>query len=180
MDLNKLIALCKKQDRDAQEELYKTYAGKLFTICLKYSEDYEQARDTLQDGFIKIFQHISQFKGDGKFEGWMTRIIINTAIKKCETKIFHLTINEERIEDPQVEINEERVSTEFLMKIIQELPERYRMVFNLYSMDGFSHKEIANMLKITEGSSKSNLARARMKLKEQIIAHQHYNMVKGL
>ncbi len=180
MDLSKLIALCKKQDRDAQEELYTTYAGKLFTICLKYSNDYEQARDTLQDGFIKIFQNISQFNGKGKFEGWMTRIMINTAIKKYETKVFHLTVNEEQIEEPLIEIDEEKVSTEFLMQIIQELPERYRLVFNLYSLEGFSHKEIANMLKITEGTSKSNLARARIKLKKQIEAHQLCKKVNGL
>ena len=178
--LTKLIARCKKQDRKAQEELYRAFAAKLFTICLKYSKDYEQARDTLQDGFIKIFQNISQFKGNGKFEGWMTRIMINTAIKKYETKIFHLTINEEHIEEPQVEIDEERVSTEFLMQIIQELPERYRLVFNLYAMDGFSHKEIAVMLNITEGTSKSNLARARIKLKEQIEAHQRCKKVHAL
>ena len=178
--LNKLIDLCKRQDRKAQEELYKTFSGKLFTICLKYSKDYEQARDTLQDGFIKIFQNISQFKGNGKFEGWMTRIMINTAINKYETKVFHLVIDEEHVEDPEVEIDDERVSTEFLMQIIQELPERYRMVFNLYSMDGFSHKEIADMLKITEGTSKSNLARARLKLKEQIETHQRSKQVKGI
>lgn len=179
-NLKKLIDQCKMQDRKAQEELYKTYAGKLFTICLKYSKDYEQARDTLQEGFIKIFQNISQFKGKGKFEGWMTRIMINTAITKYETKVFHLSGNEEQIEEPEVEIDDEVVPTEYLMQIIQELPERYRMVFNLYVMDDFSHKEISNMLNITEGTSKSNLARARMKLKEQIEVYQQFKKVQGL
>ncbi|MCM4161546.1 RNA polymerase sigma factor [Antarcticibacterium flavum] len=180
MGLKKLIAQCKKQDRKAQEELYNTYAGKFFTLCLKYSTDYEQARDTLQDGFIKIFQNIDQFNGRGTFEGWMTRIIINTAIKKYEKKDFHLTIYEEQLEDPEVEIDDEIVSSDFLMQIIRELPERYRLVFNLYSMDGFTHKEIAKLLNITEGTSKSNLARARLKLKEQIEAHQQRKSVKGL
>ncbi len=180
MSLKKLIAQCKKQDRKAQEELYQTYSGKLFTLCLKYSANYEQARDNLQDGFIKIFQNISQFKGRGTFEGWMTRIMINTAIKKYESKSFHLTVYEEQLEDPEVEIDDNMVSTEFLMQIIRELPERYRLVFNLYSMDGFTHKEIAKMLNITEGTSKSNLARARVKLKEQIEAQQQRKSVKGL
>jgi len=180
VSLKKLIAQCKKQDRKAQEELYQTYSGKLFTLCLKYSANYEQARDNLQDGFIKIFQNISQFKGRGTFEGWMTRIMINTAIKKYESKSFHLTVYEEQLEDPEVEIDDNMVSTEFLMQIIRELPERYRLVFNLYSMDGFTHKEIAKMLNITEGTSKSNLARARVKLKEQIEAQQQRKSVKGL
>lgn len=180
MSLKKLIAQCKKQDRKAQEELYQTYSGKLFTLCLKYSTDYEQARDNLQDGFIKIFQNISQYKGSGSFEGWMTRIMINTAIKKYESKSFNLTIYEEQLEDPEVEIDDSIVSTDFLLRIIRELPERYRLVFNLYSMDGFTHKEIAKMLNITEGTSKSNLARARLKLKEQIEAYQQRKSVKGL
>lgn len=180
MILKKLIAQCKKQDRKAQEELYRTYAGKLFTLCLKYSTDYEQAKDNLQDGFIKIYQNISQYNGRGTFEGWMTRIMINTAIKKYETKTFHLTVYEEQLEDPEVEIDDEIVSTDFLMQIIRELPERYRLVFNLYSMDGFTHKEIAKLLNITEGTSKSNLARARTKLKDQIEAHQQSKSVKGL
>jgi RNA polymerase sigma factor (sigma-70 family) len=180
VSLKRLIAQCRKQDRKAQEELYQTYAGKFFTLCLKYSANYEQARDNLQDGFIKIFQNISQYKGSGSFEGWMTRIMINTAIKKYETKSFNLTVYEEQLEDPEVEIDDNIVSTDFLLQIIRELPERYRLVFNLYSMDGFTHKEIAKLLNITEGTSKSNLSRARLKLKEQIEAYQQRKEVKGL
>lgn len=180
MSLNKLIARCKKQDIKAQEELYRTYSGKLFTLCLKYSASYEEAKDNLQDGFIKIFQNISQYKGTGTFEGWMTRIMINSAIKKHQHQFVYLTVNEEEIEEPEVEMDRDIVSPEFLMKIIQELPERYRLVFNLYSMDGFTHKEISKMLNISEGTSKSNLARARLKLKERIEACQQPKTVKGL
>lgn len=173
MSLKELVSQCRKQDRKAQERLYHLYSPRFFTLCLKYSDNYEQAKDTLQDGFIKIFQNINQFKGTGSFEGWMTRIIINTALKKYQKNpsVF-LTINEDQLEEPEVEVEEEILSVDFLIGIIQELPERYRLVFNLYSMDGYSHKEIAKLLNISEGTSKSNLARARLKLKEKIEYHQ--------
>lgn len=168
MSLNTLISACKKQDRKAQEKLYHQFSGKFFTICLKYSSSYEQAKDNLQEGFIKIFQNISQYRGKGKFEGWMTRIMINTALKEYQKKSIFLTVNEETLEEPEVEIEEDQVSVDFLIQIIQELPDRYRLVFNLYAMDGYSHKEISEMLNISVGTSKSNLARARLKLKERI------------
>jgi len=166
--LQKLIEDCKKQDRKAQERLYHNYSGKFFTLCLKYSSNYEQAKDNLQDGFIKIFENIGQYKGKGSFEGWMTRVIINTSLKGYHNRTIFLTIKEEEIANPDIEIELEDLSVDFLIQIIQELPERYRLVFNLYAMEGFSHKEIAQMLKISEGTSKSNLSRARLKLKERI------------
>lgn len=159
---------CKELDRNAQEELYHMFSGKFFTLCLKYSSNFEQAKDNLQEGFIKIFQNISQYKGRGTFEGWMTRIMINTALKEYQNKSLFLSITEENLEEPEVEIDEEQISVDFLIQIIQELPERYRLVFNLYSMDGYTHQEIADLLKISVGTSKSNLARARLKLKERI------------
>ncbi len=168
MILQKLIEDCKKQDRKAQERLYHNYSGKFFTLCLKYSSNYEQAKDNLQDGFIKIFENIGQYKGKGSFEGWMTRVIINTSLKGYHNRTIFLTIKEEEIANPDIEIELEDLSVDFLIQIIQELPERYRLVFNLYAMEGFSHKEIAQMLKISEGTSKSNLSRARLKLKERI------------
>lgn len=168
MGLNKLIAQCKQQDRKAQEKIYRKYSGKFFTLCLKYSGNYEQAKDNLQDGFIKIFQNISQYKGKGSFEGWMTRVIINTALKKHQDKSIFLTINEDYLEEPEVEVDEEILTEKFLIQIVQELPERYRLVFNLYTMEGLSHKEISALLNISVGTSKSNLSRARIKLKERI------------
>lgn len=173
MSLDKLLNRCKKQDRQAQEELYKSYAGKFFTICLKYSNNYEQAKDNLQEGFIKIFENISQFRNKGTFEGWMTRIMINTCLKqyKKNASVF-LSIKDEIIDEPEVEIEDNELSVDVLIKIIQELPERYRLVFNLYVMEDYSHQEIAEMLSISVGTSKSNLARARMKLKEMIESHK--------
>ena len=170
MSLQNLIESCKQQDRKAQERLYQIYAGKFFALCLKYSNNYEQAKDNLQDGFIKIFERIDQFKGNGSFEGWMTRIIINTSLKSYQNRTIFLSVKEEEIADPDVEIDIEDLSIDFLTRIIQELPDRYRLVFNLYAVEGFSHKEIADFLKISEGTSKSNLSRARLKLKEKIEA----------
>ncbi|SDK79740.1 RNA polymerase sigma-70 factor, ECF subfamily [Salinimicrobium catena] len=176
MRLKKLISQCRKQDREAQEKLYREYADKLFVLCLKYAGNYEEAKDILQDGFIKIFQNIAQFRGKGTFEGWMTRIMINTALKKYQNRSVFLSIEEEWVEEPEIEDDEELLSLNVLIDLVQELPERYRLVFNLYSLDGYSHKEIAEMLNITEGTSKSNLARARIKLKEKIEDHRTKNL----
>ncbi|WP_424492714.1 RNA polymerase sigma factor [Salinimicrobium sp. GXAS 041] len=179
MSLKRLIAQCRKQDRKAQEKIYREYSGKFFTLCLKYSANYEQAKDNLQDGFIKIFQNISQYKGKGSFEGWMTRIMINTSLKKFQKQTVYLTIDEEQLEDPEVEVDDQFFNVDLLIKLVQELPERYRLVFNLYTMEGYSHKQIAKALNITEGTSKSNLARARLKLKEKIESLQHSKLEEG-
>ncbi len=179
MSLKKLIAQCRKQDRKAQEKIYREYSGKFFTLCLKYSANYEQAKDNLQDGFIKIFQNISQYRGKGSFEGWMTRIMINTSLKKFQKQTVYLTVAEEQLEDPEVEVDDHFFTVDLLIRLVQELPERYRLVFNLYTMEGYSHKQISKALNITEGTSKSNLARARLKLKEKIESLQHSKLEEG-
>ena len=180
MSLKKLIQNCKKQDLKAQEELYRMYSGKFFALCLKYSGSYEEAQDLLQDGFLKIFLNIEQYSGKGSFEGWMTRIFINTALKKAKKQHLFLALAEDYPEEVEVELDENLLSLEFLIKIIQELPSAYRHVFNLYVMDGYSHKEISEMLQISEGTSKSNLARARQKLKESIQSYLQMNSAKSL
>lgn len=172
MSLKQLIHNCKKQDIKAQEQLYRLYANKLFAVCLKYSNSYQQAEDNLQDGFMTIFEKIKQYQDKGSFEGWMKRIMINTTLQKYRKQSVFDIVNEEDLKEPEVEIDEEIVSVDYLMEIIQELPDRYRQVFNLYAMDGYSHKEISEMLKITTGTSKSNLARARIILKEKVEAIQ--------
>ena len=180
MDLKELVRLCKKQDRKAQEKLYLEYSGQLFVLCLKYSSDHEQAKDLLQDSFVKIFQNIGQYSGKGTFEGWMTRIVINTAINKSKKKGFHLSISGDYPEEIIEDLDDELLSLDFLIKIIQELPEAYRLVFNLYVMEEYSHKEISGMLGISEGTSKSNLARARIKLRESIKRHNQTNFLKSI
>lgn len=176
MSLDRLIDNCKKKHGKAQEELYKRYASSLFSVCLKYASNYADAEDILQDAFITIFNKVSQYRGQGSFEGWLKRIAINTALQRYrKTGVLNL-INEENINEVDVEVEEESVPLDYLLRIIQELPDRYRMVFNLYVLDGYSHKEISEVLEISEGTSKSNLARARKILKNKIEVSQDYTL----
>ena len=168
MSLEQLIEQCKKNDVKAQSQIYKLFASKLFSICLKYSRNYAEAEDNLQDAFVTIFKKVSQFKNIGSFEGWMKRITINTALQRYRSVGVLDIVNDNQIEDESINIDEDTINIDFLLRIIQELPNRYRLVFNLYALDDYSHKEIAEMLNISTGTSKSNLARARMILKEKI------------
>ncbi|MBP6556979.1 MAG: sigma-70 family RNA polymerase sigma factor [Flavobacterium sp.] len=168
MDLKELINDCKNNNRKAQEQLYRLYSGKLFAVCLKYSRNYTEAQDNLQDGFLIIFEKIGQFAFKGSFDGWLKRIMINNVLQQYRNQTFLSLVNEDIVEDCEVDIDDDTISLEYLLKIIQELPDRYRLVFNLYVIDGYSHAEIAEMLTINIGTSKSNLARARMILKEKI------------
>lgn len=172
MSLEQLIQKCKKNDTKAQSQIYKLYSSKLFSVCLKYSNNYAEAQDNLHDAFVTIFKKIEQYKGKGSFEGWMKRIAINTALQRYRGVGVYDIVNEEQIEDATIEIDEDSIDLDFLLKIIQELPNRYRLVFNLYVLDGYSHNEISKMLDISTGTSKSNLARARMILKEKIETFQ--------
>lgn len=178
MSLEQLIDDCRNNDRKAQEQLYKLYKSKLFAICLKYSRNYAEAEDNFQDGFVVIFNKIGQFNFKGSFEGWMKRIMVNNVLQQYRNVTYLDMVNKDIAdEDTDVEIDDENIPLEFLMKIIQELPDRYRLVFNLYVIDGYPHKEIAEMLGITVGTSKSNLARSRMILKEKI---ERYNNTQKL
>lgn len=172
MSLEQLIEKCKKNDVKAQSQIYKLFASKLFTVCLKYSKNNVEAEDNLQDAFLTIFKKIGQFKNKGSFEGWMKRIAINTALQRYRSAGVFDIINDNQIADDSIDIDEDSVSIDFLLKIIQELPDRYRLVFNLYVLDDYSHKEISEILDISTGTSKSNLARARMILKEKLEYHK--------
>ena len=168
MSLNKLIQECKVRDRKAQEQLYRLYADKLFSICLKYSRNKTEAEDSLQDSFMTVFDKIEQYNFKGSFEGWMRRITVNTVLQKYREEGVFDIVSDNIQEDIPVAIIRDDISLDYLLKLIQDLPDRYRLVFNLYVLDDYSHKEIAAMLKISEGTSKSNLARARMILKDRI------------
>ncbi|SDG73422.1 RNA polymerase sigma factor [Winogradskyella thalassocola] len=169
MSLDKLIENCIKQDVQAQGQLYKQYASKLFSLCLKYSKNYAEAEDNLHDAFLTIFNKIEQYNNKGSFEGWLKRIAINTSLQRYREDVgVYDIVNEGNIEDVSVDINDDNMSIDFLLKIIQELPDRYRLVFNLYVLDGYSHVEISELIQISTGTSKSNLARARLILKEKI------------
>jgi RNA polymerase sigma factor (sigma-70 family) len=178
MSLKQLILNCKKRDINSQSEIYQLFAGKLYALCLKYSKTKQEAEDNLQDAFITIFNKIDQFKHKGSFEGWMKRIVINIALQSYREKNVLNLVEENYPDEVEVEVNESDISLDFLLKIIQELPERYRMVFNLYVLDGYSHKEIASLMGIAEGTSKSNLSRARLILKEKVELNQQQQGVK--
>ena len=140
----------------------------MFSICLKYSRNYAEAQDNLQDAFITIFKKVNQYKNKGSFEGWLKRITVNTALQRYRKKSVLSIINENELEDEVVEIEDNNLTVDYLLSIIQKLPDKYRLIFNLYVLDGYSHKEIAEMLNINIGTSKSNLSRARQLLKKTI------------
>ena len=172
MGLDDLIKQCANNDRKAQKEIYQLFAGKLFSICLKYSKNKQEAQDNFQDGFIVIFDKIGQFNFKGSFEGWLKRVMINTVLLKYRKKNVLNIVTEDIPDEVIVEVDDDEISLDFLLSLINELPDRYRLVFNLYALDGYSHKEISKMLLIAEGTSKSNLARARAILKQKIEIHQ--------
>lgn len=172
MGLEQLIIKCKKNDSAAQGKLYRLYAKQLYSLCLKYSKNNAEAQDNLQDAFITIFEKINQYNGKGSFEGWMKRIVINTALQRYRKSSTLDVIKDDTIVDEVVEVESESVSLDFLLHIVQQLPDRYRLVFSLYVLDQYSHKEIAALLNISVGTSKSNLSRARSILKEKIQEHQ--------
>jgi RNA polymerase sigma-70 factor (ECF subfamily) len=176
LTLDELIIQCKKQDAKAQGELYKRYSGILFSICLRYSPNYTEAEDSLQDSFLTILNKVDQFKGKGSFEGWIKRITVNTVLQKYRKKrVFDIAREDQIPDEIDVEVEDDGIPLDFLLKIIQELPDRYRLVFTLYVMDDYAHKEIAEMLGISDGTSKSNLARARMILKTKIEDYKSAN-----
>jgi RNA polymerase sigma factor (sigma-70 family) len=165
-----IINGCLKGDRKCQEKLYKMFSNRMFGLCLQYASNYDDACDILQDGFIKVFQKLEQFSGRGSFEGWIRRIMINTALERYRSQLYLYPLTEQvstREEAKNEEIFE-KMSADDLLKLVQELPPRYRMVFNLYAIEGYPHKEIAEMMGITVGTSKSNLSRARDILQKKL------------
>lgn len=168
--LEYLIKQCQEQNRKAQEEIYLEFSPVLFSICLRYAENYEDAQDIFQEGFIHIFNKITQFKFEGSFEGWMKRIMVNLNLEKLKKKntlpfedYENLIITEEN--DDEVE---ENFDYQQLLEAVHNLPPQYRQVFNLYVFEEYSHQEIAEMLTISVGTSKSNLSRARNLLKQKL------------
>lgn len=167
MSISLIIEGCIAKNTHSQAQLYQLYAGKLFAVCLKYSRSYAEAQDNLQDGFLLIFDKLEQYNSKGSFEGWAKRVMINHVLQQYRKTSFLELVNDV-VEEEELDIDDENISLDFLLKITQELPDRYRLVFNLYVMDDYSHKEISEMLNITIGTSKSNLARAKQILKERI------------
>ncbi len=174
MDQQKIIEGCIKGNSKAQQELFNHFADEMFGVCLYYSPTRSDAEDTLHEGFMKVFQNIKSFKGEGSFKGWIRRILVNTALEKFRKK-NHLYLLDDQLYQPVEDFSSSDIisdiSADDLIQLIQELTPQYRMVFNLYALEGLSHKEIAEKLNISEGTSKSNLARARVILQQKVKAH---------
>lgn len=171
-NLDEILKGCIKGQRQSQNAFYKHFARKMYVVCLRYSKDATEAEDILQDGFVKVFSNISSFKNEGSLEGWVRRVIVNTALEKFRKKTPLMTSGDEyeKVTEIHYETIESNISANELMDVIQKLPPGYRTVFNLYAIEGYSHKEIGDMLGISEGTSKSQLARARGLLQDAVIA----------
>jgi len=165
------IQRCLDNDPQAQEELYTRFAPKMFGICLRFTKNKMEAEDVLQEGFIKIFTYLKNYRSEGSLEGWIRRTMINTAInyyKKRAKQFSDIQIEQMEITENEAESAIDKLSANELLSVIQELPDGYRMVFNLSAIEGFTHKEIGNMLGISENTSKSQLSRARTVLQGKI------------
>jgi len=175
--IDSLLEGCRKGDRKAQEILYKTLASRMMGICMRYAKDTYEAEDVLQMGFVKVFQKISEFRGEGSFEGWIRRIMVNTAIESYRKNLRNLNVVDidEVYDQPQSTFDMTGLELKDLLKLVQQLSNGYRLVFNMYVIEGYSHKEIAGLLGISEGASKSQLSRARTILKEKIIKMEGLN-----
>jgi RNA polymerase sigma factor (sigma-70 family) len=158
-----LISGCIALDSRMQKELYNRFAPKMYAVCLRYADNSDDAKDLLQEGFIKIYKNLAKFRAEGSFEGWVRRVFVNTAIEHYRRKLNLSIIGEH--EDYSATDGSiaalERLDEKDIIKLVQELSPGYRTVFNLYVIEGFSHKEIGNILGINEGTSKSQLARAK-------------------
>lgn len=178
----KLIAACRKGDSKAQREIYEKYSPLMFAVCRRYVEQLDAAEDILICGFTKAFQKIDQFKGEGSFEGWIRRIMVNEALSHIrKNKSMYLEVEIEKAErEPDMGLISQQLEVEDLQKLIDRLPSGYRTVFNLYAIEGYSHKEIAERLEISENTSKSQLSRARTHLQKLLVEAENYLNDKAL
>ena len=177
-DLDIYIRQCMQNEREGQLKIYQLFSPVLYGICLKYMKNEDDAKDVFQEAFIVVFQKINQFKFEGSFEGWMKRIFINKLIEtlnKKKKESFFLDVF-----DPDTDFVEEQeldippIEQEKLLEFIRDLPDQYRTVFNLYVFEKMKHKEIAELLKISEGTSKSNLNRAKRILQKRILSIKNF------
>ena len=165
-----ILKACIKGEKRGQEKLYQLFSSRMYVLCLRYMGNEDDASDVMQDGFIKVFKKISQYSGKGSLEGWIRRIMVNTALEKFRSKpnVVYLDDSYNTLEGSGNDDAIQQLNTEDILKLIQELSPAYRMVFNLFAIEGYSHMEIAGRLGISEGTSKSNLSRARIILQGKI------------
>jgi RNA polymerase sigma-70 factor (ECF subfamily) len=171
MDDNTLVIECVKCNPKAQRLLFDKFAPKMLTICLRYAKDTADAEDVLQEGFVKVFSKLSDFKMEGSLEGWIRRIMVNTSLDAIRKNKKHLT--DAKLEDVEYKIlssesTSDQLQADDLLKLINALPGGYKVVFNLFAIEGYSHKEIADLLGVSENTSKSQYSRARAHLRIQL------------
>lgn len=168
-----LIKGCIASDRRMQEELYRRFSPRMYAVCLRYAGNAEEAEDILQEGFIKVFKKMDSFRNEGSFEGWTRRIFVNTAIEHFRRKKYLLPVTEKEentIEGKYTSVLDD-LGAKDIMALVQELSPGYRTVFNMYVVEGYTHKEIADQLGISEGTSKSQLSRAKVILQDMVRTH---------
>ena len=169
--LNKLLHKCVKGERHSQRDLYTLLAPKMFVVCLRYSRNREDAEEVLQEGFIKVFEHLTEFNFSGSFEGWVRKIMVNCALYRYRGKAqLHAVVNiaDLKTEQGDTEVIYSQLDVKEMVKLVQLLPPAYRMVFNLFVFERMKHREIAELLGISEGTSKSNLSDAKAILQKAI------------
>ena len=176
-ELPEIIHSCIRGDRQSQSKLYQLFANKMLAVCCRYSKNKEEAEEILHEGFMKVFDHLHQFKFEGSFEGWMRKIMVNCALQKYRSRpqlrpVINIETAEFDIAGTEDIIS--RLGTKELLNMVQQLPPAYRMVFNLYVFEGMKHREIAELLRISEGTSKSNLSDARKLLQKAISDSLHF------
>jgi len=181
INLNRMWEGCLQNDRKQQEALYRALAPKMLAVCMRYANDKDEAQDILQEGFIKMFNNVHKYRGDGNLEGWIRRIMVHTAISRYR-KLKPMVLVEDMAEEGAISTaahNANNLEVNDLLKLVQQLPQAYRSVFNMYAVEGYSHQEIGNKLGITELLSRTTLYRARNILKEklsQLTSREQYYM----
>lgn len=172
---NELIEGCRKGNRASQKALYERYCRKMLVVCLRYSKTTAEAEDILQEGFVKVFNGLKEFRQESKLETWITRIMVNTALNVQRRKLYlYPMVDVEDLNLPDVELSVSGINFRQLLEMIQTLPHGCQIVFNLFAIEGFSHKEIAEQLGISEGTSKSQFARARSLMQAKLSKESTY------
>ncbi len=186
--VKRIVEACLKGDKTSQKLLYKTYYGKMLVVCMRYTKNKDEAMDVLQDGFVKVFQKLKNFQYKGSLEGWIRRIMVNTALDNLRKHKDIFAKSDEELEldsyiddtfDEQELEKITQLKAEIIIELIQQLSPAYQAVFNLYIIENMTHAEIAETLKISVGTSKSNLAKAKIKLRklvEQYIKTYHHEI----
>ena len=170
-----LIDGCRKGDRSFQQALYERYCRKMMVVCLRYSKTTAEAEDILQEAFVKVFHALKDFRQESKLETWITRIMVNTALNSQRKKLYlYPMVDVEKIDVPEDEVSVSEIHFMQLLEMIQSLPQGCQMVFNLFAIEGYNHKEIAELLGISEGTSKSQYARARSLLQAKLLKESSY------